>query len=101
MLTEWGSLRGWYNLALAHRKPLSFPEWGLVLWKSGANYLGGGDDPGWVRAMAGLIGGSSLGCWHAFWEDTGMGVSDPDGATGRSIPVPMARAEFLAAFGRA
>jgi hypothetical protein len=50
--------------------------------------------------MAGLIGGSSLGGWHAFWEDTGMGVSDPDGATGRSIPVPMARAEFLAAFGR-
>lgn len=100
MLTEWGSLRGWYNLALAHRKPLSFPEWGLVLWKSGANYLGGGDDPGWVRAMADLIGGSSLGGWHAFWEDTGMGVSDPDDATGRSIPVPMARAEFLAAFGR-
>lgn len=100
-LTEWDSLRGWYSLALAHRKPLSFPEWGLVLWKSGATYLGGGDDPGWIRAMAALIGGSTLGGWHALWEDTGMGVFDPDDAPGRGVPVPMARAEFLAAFSRA
>ena len=35
MLTQRDSLRGWYSLALNHGKPLSFPEWGLVLWKTG------------------------------------------------------------------
>jgi hypothetical protein len=39
MLTQWDSLRGWYSLALNHGKPLSFPEWGLVLWKTGSRYL--------------------------------------------------------------
>ena len=69
ILTEWDSLRGWYSLALNHGKPLSFPEWGLVLWKTGGSYLGGGDNAVFVRAMADLICGCSLFGWHAMWED--------------------------------
>lgn len=99
MLTQRDSLRGWYSLALNHAKPLSFPEWGLVLWKTGSNYLGGGDNAVFVRAMADLIRGCSLLGWHAMWEDPwGAGVCDPDAKSGRAIPVPMSRAAFLEAF---
>lgn len=99
-LTMWDSLRGWYSFALSHGKPLSFPEWGLLLWKSGSSYHGGGDNAVFVRAMGDLINGSSLGGWHAMWEDPwGAGVSDSDTKPGRPIPVPMARAAFLSAFG--
>ena len=100
ILTEWDSLRGWYSLALNHGKPLSFPEWGLVLWKTGGSYLGGGDNAVFVRAMADLICGCSLFGWHAMWEDPwGAGVCDPDTTPGRPIPAPMSRAVFLEAFG--
>ena len=99
-LTERDSLRGWYSLALNHGKPLSFPEWGLVLWKSGSSYLGGGDNAVFVRAMADFISGCSLFGWHAMWEDPwGAGVCDPDTKPGRPIPAPMSRAAFLQAFG--
>ena len=100
MLTQWDSLRGWYSLALSHGKPLSFPEWGLVLWKTGSSYLGGGDNAVFVRAMADFISGCSLFGWHAMWEDPwGAGVCDPDTKPGRPIPAPMSRAAFLEAFG--
>jgi hypothetical protein len=100
MLTQWDSLRGWYSLALSHGKPLSFPEWGLVLWKTGSRYLGGGDNAVFVRAMADFICGCSLSGWHAMWEDPwGAGVCDPDTKPGRPIPAPMSRAAFLGAFG--
>ena len=100
MLTQRDSLRGWYSLALSHGKPLSFPEWGLVLWKTGSGYLGGGDNAVFVRAMADVICGCSLSGWHAMWEDPwGAGVCDPDTKPGRPIPAPMARAAFLQAFG--
>ena len=100
MFTEWDSLRGWYSLALSHGKPLSFPEWGLVLWKSGSSYYGGGDNPVFIRAMADFIGGCSLLGWHAMWEDPwGAGVCDPDTTHGRPIPAPMSRTAFLEAFG--
>jgi hypothetical protein len=100
MLTQWDSLRGWYALALNHGKPLSFPEWGLVLWKTGSSYLGGGDNAVFVRAMADFICGCSLLGWHAMWEDPwGAGVCDPDTKPGRPIPAPMSRAAFLEAFG--
>jgi hypothetical protein len=100
MLTQRDSLRGWYALALSHAKPLSFPEWGLVLWKTGDAYLGGGDNAIFVRAMADFICGSSLPGWHAMWEDPwGAGVVDPDTKPGRPIPAPMSRAAFLQAFG--
>ena len=99
-LTERDSLRGWYSLALSHGKPLSFPEWGLVLWKTGSSYLGGGDNAMFVRAMADFISGCSLFGWHAMWEDPwGAGVCDPDTKPGRPIPAPMSRAAFLQAFG--
>ena len=99
MLTEWDSLRGWYNLARSHRKPLAFPEWGLRLWKDGeATYHGGGDNAVLVAGMAQFIQG--CGAWmHAMWEDHNMGVSDPDNSSGRLCAVPMARAAFLSAFG--
>jgi hypothetical protein len=99
-LTAWDGIRGWYRLARDHGKPLSFPEWGLVLWKTGAAYLGGGDNAELINRMGWLIAGSTLGGWHALWEDPsqgGMGVSDPD--KGRAASVPMARGAFLAAFG--
>jgi hypothetical protein len=99
-LTEWDSLRGWYSLALSHKKPLTFPEWGLRLWNDAGVYHGGGDNAVLVRGMADFIAGSHAG-WHAMWEDNhagGMGVSDPDNSASRPIPVPMARAAFLAAF---
>ena len=100
MLTQWDSLRGWYSLALSHGKPLSFPEWGLVLWKTGGSYLGGGDNAVFVRAMADFICGCSLSGWHAMWEDPwGAGVCDPGTKPGRPIPAPMSRAAFLEAFG--
>jgi Glycosyl hydrolase family 26 len=100
LLTEPDSVRGWYSLALNHAKPLSFPEWGLVLWKTGTKYLGGGDNAVFVRGMADFMSGCSLFGWHAMWEDPwGAGVSDPDTKPGRPIPAPMSRAEFLEAFG--
>src|SRR5271165_7041538 len=100
MLTQWDSLRGWYSLALNHGKPLSFPEWGLVLWKTGGRYLGGGDNAVFVRAMADFICGCSPFGWQAMWEDPwGAGVCDPDTKPGRPIPAPMSRAAFLQAFG--
>jgi hypothetical protein len=100
LLTQADSLRTLYSLALSHAKPLSFPEWGLVLWKTGTEYLGGGDNAVFVRGMADLICGCSLLGWHAMWEDTwGAGVCDPDTKSGRPIPAPMSRAAFLEAFG--
>ena len=79
---------------------MSFPEWGLVLWKTGGSYLGGGDNAVFVRAMADFICGCSLFGWHAMWEDPwGAGVCDPDTKPGRPIPAPMSRAAFLEAFG--
>lgn len=99
-LTKRDSLRDWYSVALHHGKPLSFPEWGLVLWKTGSSYLGGGDNAVFIRAMADFISGCSLLGWHAMWEDPwGAGVCDPDTKPGRPFPTPMSRAAFLEAFG--
>jgi len=98
MLTEWDSLRGWYNLARAHGKPLSFPEWGLRLWKDFNGYHGGGDNAVLVAGMADFVAGCGA-SWHAMWEDPwGAGVSDPDTLPSRTCAVPMARAAFLAGF---
>jgi hypothetical protein len=35
----------------------------------------------------------------AMWEDTGMGVMDPDEARSRLVPVPRSRQAFLGEFG--
>jgi hypothetical protein len=99
MLAERDSLRGWYRLALSHGKPLCFPEWGLRLWRDAGAYHGGGDNAVLVQGMADFITGCGA-AWHAMWEDPwGAGVADPDTLLSRPIPVPMARAAFLAAFG--
>ena len=98
MLTEWDSLRGWHALALAHRKQLCFPEWGLRLWKDAGVWHSGGDNAVLVTGMAQFIAGCGA-VMHAFWEDAGMGVADPDDQPGRLVPAPMARAAFLGSFG--
>lgn len=99
LLTQWDGLRGWCNLARDHHKPISFPEWGLRLWKDAGVNKGGGDNAVLIAGMAGLITGTNA-AWHALWEDPwGAGVTDPDSLAGRPVPAPMARAAFLAAFG--
>src|SRR5260370_33945705 len=99
MLTQWDSLRGWYSLALNQGKPLSFPEWGLVLWKTGSSYLGGGDNAAFVRAMTAFICGCSLFGWHAMGEGPwGAGVCDPAAKPGRPTPAPIAGAAVLPPF---
>ncbi len=99
LLTEGDSLRSWSQLARSRGKPLSFPEWGLRLWRDGGAYHGGGDNAVLVQGMADFITGCGA-AWHAMWEDPwGAGVCDPDTLPSRPIPVPTARAAFLAAFG--
>jgi beta-mannanase len=95
---QWDGLTGWRNLAQSHGKPLAFPEWGLQLWNSGGTYVGGGDNPLFVAEMAAWMKNASA-FMHAFWEDPGMGVADPDSLPRRRVAAPAARAEFLAAFG--
>lgn len=99
MLTEWDSLRGWYGLARTHNKPLTFPEWGLRLWRDANIYTAGGDNAVLVAGMGKFIQGlSTPGSWAAMWEDPalgGMGVSDPDTGVNRQVATPMARAEFF------
>lgn len=107
--------------ARARHKPLSVPEWGLLLWqyRSGCPYVGGGDNPVFVRGMAAFLKNAgnvqhnpdpatNLVHDHAFWEDDGMGVADPDALRlapgscgGRTrVPVPRSRSAFCAEFGR-
>jgi Glycosyl hydrolase family 26 len=95
---EWDGLRGWQSFALEHGKQLCFPEWGLRLWKDAGVYHGGGDNALLVHAMADWMTGAGA-AFHAFWEDTNMGVADPDDHPGRLVPVPAARGAFLAEFG--
>lgn len=90
-------LIAWRNFASAHSKPLAYPEWGLRLWND-ASYGGGGDNAIYIREMAGWLKDTRP-FMHAFWEDPGVGVSDPDSAPNRLIAAPAARAAFLAEFG--
>lgn len=92
---QWDGLEGYRNWA---PRPLAYPEWGLGLWNSGDAYGGGGDNPVLINEMAAWIKDTSP-FMHAFWEDAGMGVSDPDSLPARRIAVPQARAAFLASFG--
>lgn len=95
---QWDGLTGWRNLAVNHHKPLAYPEWGLRLWNDGALYSGGGDNALFIREMAAWM--QDTGAWmHAFWEDPGMGVADPDDHPRRLVAAPQARAAFLSAFG--
>jgi hypothetical protein len=94
---QWDGLTGWRNWAASH-KPLAYPEWGLGLWNAGNLYGGGGDNALFVSEMAAWIKDTQP-YMHAFWEDAGMGVSDPDNYPQRLIAVPTARSAFLTAFG--
>jgi hypothetical protein len=91
-------LTAWQKLADGWGKPVGFPEWGLRLWNDGDVYHGGGDDPVFITEMATWIKGHSA--WmHAFWEDTGGGVMDPDESPRRRVAVPQSRQAFLTEFG--
>jgi len=90
----WDDLTGWYNLAVNHGKPLAYPEWGLRLWNDGGVYQGGGDNPILINEMGAWM--KNTGAYmHAFWEDSGVGVCDPDNLHNRGIAVPQSRAAFL------
>jgi len=95
--TAWDGLTGWHNLAVSQHKPLCYPEWGLRLWRDGGVYKGGGDDANLINQMAAWMKATQP-LMHAFWEDPGMGVSDPDGQQPRQIAVPQARQAFLEHF---
>jgi Glycosyl hydrolase family 26 len=100
---QWDGLSGWVHFAkdLKH-KPLAYPEWGLRLWNDNGKYMGGGDNALLVTEMAAWMkntGQNGKTFMHAFWEDSGMGVSDPDGYPGRLVAVRAARAEFTSLFG--
>jgi hypothetical protein len=41
------------QFAAAHGKPVSIPEWGLM--PSGPERLGGGNDPGYIEGIAGIV----------------------------------------------
>ena len=82
--------------------PFSFPEWGLVTWKTGSSYIGGYDDPYYIFQMAALIlantsyGAGGPACYmSAYWEDATSGLLDPDTVPARNFPVPLSRAAFF------
>lgn len=94
----WDGLMGWRSLALSRGKPLCYPEWGLRLWNDAGVYKGGGDNAIFVNEMAAWMKDTGP-FMHAFWEDTGMGVADPDDSPQRLVAVPQARQAFLEQFG--
>ena len=101
-LAMWDGLNGWRNFAAGRNLSLCFPEWGLKLWGAAASYNGGGDDPYFIAHMASFMQSMGSGdplAMHAFWEDAGMGVADPDDHARRLVAVPQARAAFLSSFG--
>jgi hypothetical protein len=98
MLTQWDGLTGWRALAVDHGKPLCYPEWGLRLWNDNHVYTGGGDNPTFILEMAAWLKNTQA-HMHAFWEDPGMGVADPDDLPRRLVAAPNARAAFLGQFG--
>ena len=90
----------WVQFARKHGKPLAYPEWGLVQWLSGG-YNGGGDNPIFISQMQELVSYSFL---EAFWEDSGAGLFDTDGAACRTANIERpdnARTTFLTLQGAA
>jgi hypothetical protein len=96
--TTWDGLIGWRDLAVSQGKSVCYPEWGLRLWNDAGLYKGGGDDANFVTAMAAWMRDTQP-LMHAFWEDPGMGVSDPDDYPSRLVAAPQARQAFLEEFG--
>lgn len=97
LLTQPGGLNDWRALAVAKKKAVCYPEWGLRLWNDASIYRGGGDNPVLIREMAGWLKDTQP-YMHAFWEDANAGVFDPDWTPRRLVAVPASRAEFLRQF---
>ncbi len=108
----WRGLTFWRDFAATRGKGMGFSEWGLGAYFNQADgNHGGGDNDYFVNQMADFIldpafpPGSPGGVVdHAFWEDGSQGLRPLDGTSpdlGRAIPVPKARAAFLARFGGA
>lgn len=89
-----GGLLDWQSFAASKSKPLAFPEYGLQLWLTGGNYLGGGDDVIYLDRMKPYLAASDSYC---MWEDMGQGLFDPDSNWRRTatLAVPATRADFL------
>jgi hypothetical protein len=92
----------WRQFAEAHGKPLSLPEWGIQPWvqEYDGRVHGGGDNAAFVERMADIIFSPEWNvAYHAFWEDEGYGVSDPDSHEHRKgVTVTEARQAFLERF---
>jgi Glycosyl hydrolase family 26 len=84
-------LRWQRDFARAHGKPVSFPEWGLVLHAGGH---GGGDNPSFVQRMYEWIAANDV-AYHSYFEVDMPGVPIRL-MTGR---FPNAAAEFKRLFG--
>ncbi|MEU6660618.1 glycosyl hydrolase [Streptomyces sp. NPDC046821] len=79
-------VRDFKVFAAAHRKPVSYPEWGL--YRPGDSYAGGGDSPYFVDRMAELVQGSAYQSY--FDHDWGGGTLDD---------FPKGRAQYKLRFG--
>ena len=99
ILSQQDGITSWQSFAAANGKQLAFPEWGLQLWLSGANYYGGGDDAYYIGQMSALMAGAVM---EAPWEDPGNGLFDTDAyalrAAGMQAP-DASRTAFLGDFG--
>lgn len=98
LLSGPGGLKDWEAFATNKSRTIGYPEWGLRLWNDGHTYEGGGDNPVLVNEFAAWVKDTQP-FMHAFWEDPGEGVSDPDWLWRRTVSVPNARKAFLAQFG--
>jgi hypothetical protein len=80
------------SFAAAHRKPMTFPEWGLADRTDGN---GGGDTPYFVEQMYAWIGSHDV-AYHLYFES-----HDPEGEYGMfSGRFPNAARRFVEYFGR-
>ena len=78
------------DFAVAQRKPLSIPEWGLAIPAPGNN--GGGDDPAYVTAMANFVESNDM-AFQSFFNNANAGTL----ALGSTAP--LATAAYINAFG--
>ncbi len=94
-------LNYWRSFASTHGKHVSFPEWGLQLWTVGDGLIhGGGDNASFISRMSAIINDPAWNIdYHAFWEQRGYGVMDPDSDSARIVAVPQSRAVFLSQLG--
>jgi hypothetical protein len=94
-------LNFWRTFAVAHGKPLSFPEWGIQTWTQDDGLVhGGGDNATFVGRMADIIYSPAWNVdYHAFWEYEADGVSVDDADARRlGVTVTASREAFLERF---